>query len=131
MNPRNYNYTMAMLFKMTKFFDLLLSLIFIYLMGFLSCPLPYSLPSGSSARTLRRGRRPSLMGRDGTDGTGGTVNQKCHFFILRYIKHYTNIYLNIRKFPDKFLVGLKIWTSWGPDKKNQKHPLGRNFFKSV
>ena len=34
---------------------------------FLCCPLPYSLPSGSSARTLRRGRRPSLMGRDGRE----------------------------------------------------------------
>ena len=25
------------------------------------CPIPYRLPSGSSARTLRRGRRPSFM----------------------------------------------------------------------
>ena len=27
---------------------------------FLCCPLPYSLPSGSSAQTLRRGRQPEL-----------------------------------------------------------------------
>ena len=58
----------------------------------------------------------SLMGRDGRTGrTDGP--QKCPliFFILRYNKHYTHIYLYIYKknCPDKFLVGLKIWTSWG------------------
>ena len=36
-----------------------------------------------------------------------------------------------KKCPNKFLVGLKFWSSWGPDKKNQKHPLGRIFLKSV
>ena len=44
-------------------------------------------------------------GRDGTDGTDGP--QKCPliFFILRYIKHYTHIYLNIykKKFRTNFL----------------------------
>ena len=56
-------------------------------------PLPCNLPSGSSAQTLRRAcQRESLTG-----GTGGTVHQKVPliFFILRYIKHYTYMYLNI------------------------------------
>ena len=56
------------------------------------------------------------MGWDGM-GWGGMGNQKCPliFFILRYIKHYThiNLYIYKKKCPDKFLVGLKIWTSWG------------------
>ena len=38
------------------------------------CPLPYSLPSGSSARTLRRGRQAEFDGTGGTDGTGRTGN---------------------------------------------------------
>ena len=49
------------------------------------CPIPYRLPSGSSANLTARRGAPSLMGRtDGTDGTDG--NQKCPliFFILRY-----------------------------------------------
>ena len=41
-----------------------------------------------------------------------------------------NIY-TYKKCPDKFLVGLKFWSSWGPDKKNKKHPHGRIFLKSV
>ena len=56
-----------------------------------------------------------LDGWDGWDGLDGP--QKCPliFFILRYIKHYTSyilIYI-YKKCPGKFLVGLKIWTSWG------------------
>ena len=55
------------------------------------CPIPYRLPSGSSANLTARRGAPSLMGRDGrTDGRDGTDgNQKCPliFFILRYIKH--------------------------------------------
>ena len=55
------------------------------------------------------------MGWDGWDGLDGwdgwDGDQKCplNLFILRYIKHYTYIYIC----PAKFLVGLKIWTGWG------------------
>ena len=65
-------------------------------------------------RQRKKGRRAqaSLMGRDGRDGLDGLDgrvdgNQKCPliFFILRYNKHYTNIYLYIYKkiFPTNFL----------------------------
>ena len=59
-------------------------------------------------RQRKKGRRAqaSLMGR--TDGTGRTDGpQKCPliFFILRYNKHYTHIYLYIYKkiVPTNFL----------------------------
>ena len=64
-------------------------------------PRKVLFPDGTDGRT------------DGRDGTGRTDgNQKCplFFFILRYIQHYTYIY---KKCPDKFLVGLKFWSSWG------------------
>ena len=62
-------------------------------------------------RQRKKGRRAqaSLMGRtDGRDGTDGTDGpQKCPliFFILRYNKHYTHIYLYIYKkiVPTNFL----------------------------
>ena len=91
------------------------------------------LPSGSSANLTARRFAPSLMGWDGM-GWGVMGDQKCPliFFILRYIKHYTytNLYI-YKKCPEKFLVGLKIWTSWGPDEKIQKHPVGMIFSKMV
>ena len=36
----------------------------------------------------------------------------------------------VKSCPHKFLVGLKNWSSWGPDTKIPKHPLGRIFLKS-
>ena len=58
---------------------------------FLCCPLPYNIPSGSSARTLRRGRQAEFDGM----GWDGWSKVFFNFFILRYIKHYTHIYLDI------------------------------------
>ena len=49
-------------------------------------------------------------------GWGWTVHQRGPLiFFIRYIKD--DMY--IKKCPDKFLVGLKFWSSWGPNKKNQ------------
>ena len=59
-----------------------------------------------------------LFGADGWGGVGRSIKRVLYFFfILRYIKHCThvNLYTN-KKCPGKFLVGLKIWTSWGPEK---------------
>ena len=74
------------------------------------------------------GKAPSCP--DGrTDG-----NQKCPliFFIFRYIKHYTHIYLNVYK---KIVLTNVLWVLnfgqvGGPDAKIQKHTLGWIFFKS-
>ena len=85
---------------------------------FLCCPLPYSLPSGSSAQTLRTLASASVV----TDGlTGGRVDgltdghQKgpLIFFILRYIKHYTHIYLYTKeKLSGQISCGFIFWSSW-------------------
>ena len=69
-----------------------------------------------------------------TDGrTDG--NQKCPliFFILRYIKHWTYIYINmdIKIVRTNFLWVLNFGQVGGPDTKIQKHPLGWIFLKSV
>ena len=57
---------------------------------------------GPVLQTLRRARKREFDGTDGTDG-----HQKCPliFFILRYNKHYTHIYLYIYKkiVPTNFL----------------------------
>ena len=57
---------------------------------FLCGPLPYSLPSGSSANLTARRGAPSWDGSDVLDD-----DQKCPliFIILRYIKDHTPIYL--------------------------------------
>ena len=39
-------------------------------------------------------------------------------------------YIQKKSCPDKYLVGLYFGQVGGPDKKNQKHPVGRIFFKS-
>ena len=69
------------------------------------------------------------MGWDGVNG------QKCSlfFFILRYIKYYTHIYLYTKeKLSGQISCGFKILDKLGVRiKKNQKHPLGRIFLKSV
>ena len=44
---------------------------------FLYCPLPYSLPSGSSANLTTRRFAPCLMG---SDGVGSDGEQKCPLF---------------------------------------------------
>ena len=67
----------------------------------------------------------------GWDGWDGSSKWSFNFFNFRYIKLYTYANLYIRKCPDKFLVFLKLWASWGPHKEIQKHPLGGIFLKSV
>ena len=42
-----------------------------------NCPLPYSLPSGSSAQSLRRGGQPEF---DGLDGLYGPSKGSINFF---------------------------------------------------
>ena len=51
-----------------------------------------------------------LVGWDGM-GWGGMGGQKCPliFFILRHIKYCTHIYKKMQN----FLMGVKLWTSWG------------------
>ena len=76
--------------------------------------------------------RVGRVGRVGQVGRGTKVS--FNFFILRYIKHYTNINLYIiykKNVLTNFQLGLKNWTSWGPDEKIQKHPLGCIFLKLV
>ena len=46
--------------------------------------------------------------------------------IYPYTYHY--IY---KSCPNKFLVGLKFWTSWGPGYKNSKSPSRMDFFKII
>ena len=53
----------------------------------------------------------------GWDGVGG---QKCPLIFLILNK----LVQILKKCPDKFPVGLKIWTSWGSEIFFQKHPLG-------
>ena len=69
------------------------------------------------------------MGLDTWDGLDG--DQKCplDLFILRYIKHYTHIYLYIyiKNVTPNFLRVYKFGQVGGPNKRNQKHPLGRFF----
>ena len=86
-------------------------------MGFLCCPLPYSLPSGSSAQTLRTLASASVVTDGRVDGwTDGRVDghQKgpLIFFILRYIKHYTHIYLYTKeKLSGQISCGFIFWSS--------------------
>ena len=70
-------------------------------------------------------------GMDVWDGVDGVGKMAFIVFILRFIKHYTHIYLNIHKSsPHKFRMGLIFDQVGDPNAKNQKHPLGRVFFKS-
>ena len=66
-------------------------------------------------------------------GSDGLSKVSFNFFILTYIKHYThkNLYIYKKNVLTNFLLGLKNWTSWGPDEKIQKHPLGCIFLKLV
>ena len=59
-----------------------------------------------------------------------------NFFILRYIKYHTHIYLNIYIYiyascPHTFFVGFKFWSSWGSGYKNSKTPSRLDFFEIV
>merc|ERR1712115_480992 len=101
--------------KMISIFWLPFFLVIFYFL--LCCPLPYSLPSGSSAQTLRTLASASVV----TDGlTGGRVDgwdghQKgpLIFFIFRYIKHYTHIYLYTKeKLSGQPSCGFIFWSSW-------------------
>ena len=64
----------------------------------------------------------------------GTGHQKCpSIFFIRcgYIDH-VSIYLYIAKScPHKFLVGLKLWSSWGSEEKKAKTPSRLDFFEIV
>ena len=70
----------------------------------------------------------------GTGWTGWTEYQKgpLIFFILRYIKNYTHIYINIylKNVLTNFLWILNFGQVGGPDAKIQKYPLGWVFLKS-
>ena len=67
---------------------------------------------------------------DGTDGTDG--DQKCPliFFILRYIKHYTHIYLYIyiKKLSRQISCGFKTLDKLGVRIKKFKNTLLVGFF---
>ena len=61
-------------------------------------PVTLQTPFGVQCKPYGEARSAEFDGTDGTDGTGRTDgDQKCPliFFILRYIKHYTHIYLYI------------------------------------
>ena len=66
---------------------------------------------------------------------GSDGNQKCPliFFILRYIKHYTHIYLNMYKknVPTNVLWVLNFGQVRGPDAKIQKHHITVDFYKII
>ena len=67
-------------------------------------PVTLQYPFGVQRRLTQRGaKRRVVMGSDGVELDS---NQKCPliFFILRYIKHYTYIYLNI------YIVIHKLYT---------------------
>ena len=68
------------------------------------------------------------MGWGGTEYVLGGLIFFSFLDILNTLLIYIYIYI---KCPDKFLVGFKFWSSWGPDTKIQKHPLGWIFLKSV
>ena len=80
---------------------------------FLCRPFPYSLPSGSSALPLQRGRQPELWRVGRVDGLDGGQKGPLIFFILRYIKHYTHIYLYTKeKLSGQISCGFIFWSSW-------------------
>ena len=79
--------------------------------------------------TLRASLRMGWMGWGRVDG-----NQKCPliFFILRYIKHYTHIYLYLYI---KIVLANILWVlNFGqvgdPEVENQNHPTTVDFFLS-
>ena len=82
---------------------------------------------GPVLQTSRRARRTSLMGRVGrVDG-----HQKCPliFFILRYIKHCTHIYLYTKgKLSGQISCGFIFWSSWGVAPTIFKITILRQFF---
>merc|ERR1712115_541398 len=91
--------------KMISIFWLPFFLVIFYFL--LCCPLPYSLPSGSSAQTLRTRASARVV-------TGGRVDGEQKgpliFFILRYIKHYTHIYLYTKeKLSGQISCGFIFW----------------------
>ena len=91
---------------------------------FLCCPLfvPNQFltsPSGvqPSIYTTRAPARVVKGWMDGTDGTGGRVGRltkrSFNFFILRYIKHYTHIYLYTKEnLSGQISCGFIFWSSW-------------------
>ena len=79
---------------------------------FLCSPLPYSLPSGSSALSLRRGLCPSLMGRVGRVGRG---TKESFIFLHTLWVYRLSIYLLIHeiKIVTNIFIGIKIWCQVG------------------
>ena len=77
---------------------------------------------GPVLQTLRRAHEVREF--DGTDGRDG--NQKCplNFLVLRYIKHYTHIYLYIyiKKLSRQISCGFKILDKLGVRIKKSKTP---------
>ena len=77
--------------------------------------------------TLRRGvERRAWWGGVRWYGIGRSSKVFFNFFILRYIKHYAHIYLNlfIKTVRTNFLWVLNIGQVGCLDKKTQNHPLG-------
>ena len=95
------------------------------------CPLPYSLPSGSSAQTLRtRASARVVTGR--VDGWDGGQKGPLIFFILRYIKHYTHIYLYTKeKLSGQISCGFIFWSSWRVAPTIFKITLLRRLFSKI
>ena len=60
--------------------------------------------------------RMECKGMNRMDGIDGISKVSFIFFILRYTKQYTHLNLNCyigKKVQKNFLMGLKIWWSWG------------------
>ena len=69
--------------------------------------------------------------RDGTDRRTVVESFLDYFSILRHIKHYTHIYLNIKKCSDKYPVGLQFWSSWGVAPTIFKITLDETVFSKI
>ena len=91
-----------------------LFLVRLFVTFFLSCLLPYSLPSGSRVQSSNFTARATA--RVWWDGLDRIITYVVNFFNFRCIKHYTYL----EKCPAKILAGWNIRTRWG---------LARKFFK--
>ena len=100
-------------------------------------PSPYKLPSGFSGSLTKTSAKREFTGWMGWDGLvldGVDGDQKCPliFFILRYIKHYTHIYLYTKeKLSGQISCGFIFWSSWGVAPTIFKITLLRRHFSKM